>query len=69
MSLQTGSAWAQGFSGLVDGLTLTLKDGEVARFDLSDGAAAVVPEPESMALMFVGLAGLLAASRGRKRAA
>lgn len=30
-SIQTGSAWASTFRGLLDGLTITLKDGTVAR--------------------------------------
>jgi hypothetical protein len=32
-SLQTGSAWAAGFTGQIDGLTLSLTDGSVARIN------------------------------------
>jgi hypothetical protein len=42
-SLQTGSAWANGFSGLVDGLTITLKNGDVAYVNLE-----AVPEPATI---------------------
>jgi hypothetical protein len=33
LSLQTGSAWAAGFTGQIDGMTVTLTDGSVARIN------------------------------------
>ena len=54
-SLQTGTAWAQGFTGLVDGLTITLNTGEVGIVNFE--ATAAVPEPAS--LISMGTAALL----------
>src|SRR4051812_29301328 len=48
-SLQTGSAWANGFLGLVDGLTITLTNGDIGRVNL-EAAATAIPEPASVAL-------------------
>lgn len=55
-SLQTGSAWANGFTGLVDGVTITLKSGDVGTINLE--AAQPVPEPSSLALFGFGAAAL-----------
>ena len=52
-SLQTGSSWSAGFPGLVDGLTITLKDGDVGIVNFE-----AVPEPStwvSSGLMVVAL--------------
>ncbi|XHS79521.1 PEP-CTERM sorting domain-containing protein [Burkholderiaceae bacterium UC74_6] len=54
-SLQTGSAWANGFDGMVDGLTITLVNGQSASVNFEGNA---VPEPGSIALVGVALAGL-----------
>lgn len=67
-SLQTGSAWSAGFLGLVDGLTITLTNGVTGTVNL-EAAPGVVPEPESIALLGVGLVGMLAAAARRKRTA
>lgn len=53
ISLQTGSLWGNGFSGLVDGVTITLKNGDVARVNLE-----AVPEPASI-LLFVTMLGCI----------
>ena len=63
-SLQTGSAWANGFTGLVDGLTITLNDGRVATINF-EAVAAEVPEPASLALW--GLIGAVGLAGWRKR--
>jgi len=55
-SLQTGSGWADGFTGLVDGMQITLKNGDTANVNLE-----AVPLPTaawSAAPLLVGLAGL-----------
>ena len=56
ISLQTGSAWAPGFTGLVDGVTVTLTNGDV-------GYVNLVPAPGAVAL--AGLAGLVGLRRRR----
>lgn len=55
-SLQTGSLWAYGFNGLVDGVTITLNNGDVGTINLE--AAQPVPEPSSLALFGFGSAAL-----------
>jgi hypothetical protein len=64
--LGTGSTWSSTFTGLVDGLTITLKNGDVAKVNL-EPAAAPVPEPSTLFLLGVGFAGLVI-SRRRKTA-
>jgi hypothetical protein len=59
-SLQTGSAWSSGFNGLVDGLTITLFNGDVANVNLE-----AVPEPAS--LFVWSLLGLSIGTVYRKR--
>lgn len=62
-SLQTGSAWASGFTGLVDGLTITLKNDSLAT--AIDGSRIVnvnleaVPEPSTLAIAGLGVLGFL----------
>lgn len=58
MAISTGSGWASGFEGQVDGVTVTLTDGSVATIDFE-----AVPAPASAALM--GLGGIAAARRRR----
>ncbi|HEV2448295.1 MAG TPA: PEP-CTERM sorting domain-containing protein, partial [Candidatus Sulfopaludibacter sp.] len=53
-SLQTGSAWGNGFQGMVDGVTIALNNGDTVKLNLD-----AVPEPASvvMLLTMVGLVG------------
>lgn len=52
ITLSLGTAWAGGFEGQLDGLSIQLTDGSVANVNFE----AAIPEPGSVALM--GLAGL-----------
>ena len=67
-SLQTGSAWSAGFLGLVDGLTITLRSGEIGTVNL-EAAPAAVPEPESVALLGIGLMAMVGGAMRRRRKA
>lgn len=65
-SLQTGSDWASGFQGLVDGLTITLKDDSSATaldgsrvVNINLEATAAVPEPSTLAIAGLGVLGFL----------
>lgn len=58
MSIATGSGWANGFEGLVDGVTVTLNNGNTATIDFE-----AIPAPGAASLM--ALAGLAAARRRR----
>jgi hypothetical protein len=50
-SLQTGSAWANGFTGQVDGLRITLNNGDVGIVNFeAQLPVAEVPEPASLAV-------------------
>ena len=51
-SLQTGSSWSSGFTGLLDGLTITLKDGDV-------GIVNFEAVPETSTWFVASLAGAL----------
>jgi hypothetical protein len=66
-SLQTGSAWTNGFTGSVDGLTVTLTDGNVGKLDLG----GPVPEPSAVILFgsFAGFLGLVSLRRKRAKGA
>ena len=67
ISLQTGSGWSNGFTGLVDGLTIELTNGDVYSINLE---AEPTPEPASLAIWGgIGMVGLIAARRRRKLAA
>jgi hypothetical protein len=64
ISIQTDSGW-NGFDGFVDGLTITLANGNVGQVDL-----AAVPEPTTLAIWgTLGGLGLIAARRRRRRTA
>jgi hypothetical protein len=55
-SVQTGSGWANGFTGLVDGLSITRTNGDV-------GQVNMVPEPATVALLGLGALSLLRRKR------
>lgn len=61
ISVQTDSGW-NGFDGYMDGLVITLTNGNVGRVNF-------VPEPGTMALLGASLLGLFGASRRRMKSA
>lgn len=63
ISFQTGSAWAPGFSGLLDGFNITLKSGASASVNFE-----AVPLPKSVWAGIVLLGGFGLTRLGRKRA-
>jgi hypothetical protein len=57
ISIQTDSGW-DGFDGYIDGLVIELTNGNIGRVNLT-----AIPEPATIALMAIGLAGLGAVRR------
>lgn len=57
MGISTGSGWASGFDGQVDGVTISLKNGDSATVNFE------VPEPASLSVLALG--GLLVLRRRR----
>jgi len=60
ISLALGTAWAGGFEGQLDGLSIQLTDGSIANVNFE-----AIPEPGS--LMLVGLGSVLALARRPRR--
>lgn len=52
MAISTGSGWANGFDGQVDGVTVTLHNGQTATIDFE-----AIPAPASATLMALGVLG------------
>jgi len=61
-SFATGSAWADSFTGLLDGFEMTLTDNSYAaiNFEAHDGVGdpAVIPVPPAAGLILLGMAGM-----------
>lgn len=66
LSFQTGSAWANGFAGLLDGLTITLDDGQVGVVNF-ENTLTVVPLPGAAWAGLSGLVGLAGFGAIRRR--
>jgi hypothetical protein len=65
LGIGTGSGWASGFTGQVDGLRIKLKNGEVANVNLE-----AIPEPASLLVWtLVGGVGMIVAARRRNKIA
>lgn len=65
-SIQTGSAWASGFTGLVDGLNIELTTGDIGQVNM---IPVPVPEPLTMTAAFLAIGGLGSYLRKRSRLA
>jgi len=60
--VSAGTTWMDGFEGQVDGLTITLTDGPVARVNFEP-----VPEPVTLAGLVLGVGSLVGYVRRRRR--
>lgn len=71
LSFQTGSDWANGFNGLLDGFTITLKSGETGtiNFEAAPPAATPLPSSAGMGLGVLALVGTAAVLRKKSKLA
>lgn len=65
ISIGTGSGWTGNFTGFADDVRIGFADLPQAQYDFEVSAAAV-PEPTSLSLLVLGIAGLGVAA-GRRR--
>jgi hypothetical protein len=64
MSIGTGNPWAEGFEGLMDGVTLEFEDGSIAKYNFE---ANPVPVPAAVWLLGSGMVGLLGLRRRQRK--
>jgi len=66
-SLQTGSAWADGFTGLLDGLQIKLTDGQVGTVNFE--SATPLPSAAWGGLVLCGMIGMTGGAKRLRRSA
>jgi len=67
VTMGTGSGWAAGFTGKLDGLSFVMDNGDIHKVNFEASAPVATPEPGTMLLMGIGVAGAALLSRRMRK--